>query len=235
MMNIMILLILTLILYGLLFRNFGVMSEEDRKKQEEMLENFLNDMNRNATAGDGNDGKTTKPKVIVIGGGRIFNRARQNKYKKNGSKTPADMEKLGELNEKYLLKTAEKLMVHITEAFSGKKLDLLEKMLTRELFTLFKGKIEAMGDSSYHSVIISFKTLTIGSREVRNSEEHVTFKASMEQINYVEDGEGNVLRGSRDKISEIDESWTFKLNRVADSSAIDWLLETVRNVQEERA
>ena len=59
----------------------------------------------------------------------------------------------------------------------------------------------------YKTVIISIKNKEI--LDVLNYDTKVILKLNMEQVNYVEDKDGNVISGSKDKIDNIEETWTF--------------------------
>ena len=72
----------------------------------------------------------------------------------------------------------------------------------------------------YKTIIISIKNKEI--LDVSNCDTKVVLKLEMEQMNYVEDKDGNVINGSREKVDNIEEIWTFvKKDQM-------WLLDSIK-------
>lgn len=221
-MNIVVLLILTVLLYRLLFSNFGFMSEKDKKRQE-AASNFMKSMNKSPKNVD----------ILIIGDKETFDKMYDNYTKKTKVKVSKTDKRLEEFDEKAFLKISEKAITKISEAFSEKNIEALEKMLTKDLFKIFKEKIDNMHNQIYKSVIVYFKDISIENKKITKKTKVVSLRVKTEQVNYIEDECGNIINGSKDKSSEITELWTFVQNKSANNGvpATVWLLESIDNAQ----
>lgn len=221
-MNIVVLLILTILLYRLLFSNFGFMSEKDKKRQE-AASNFVKSMNKSQKNVD----------IPIIGDKEIFDKMYDNYTKKTKFKISKADKKQEEFDEKAFIKISEKTITKISEAFSEKNAEALEKMLTKDLFKIFKEKIDNMHNQIYKSVIVYFKDISIENKKITKKTKVVSLRVKTEQVNYIEDESGNIINGSKDKPSEITELWTFVQSQSSNNNipVIVWLLESIDNVQ----
>lgn len=222
-MNIIILLVLTILLYRLLFSNFGFMSEKDKKRQEEAVSNFMKNMNKSPENGD----------ILIIGDKETFDKMYNNYKEKIRVKISKTEKKREEFDEKAFIKISEKVITKISEAFSEKNIQALEKMLTKDLFKIFKEKIDNMHNQIYKSVIVYFKDISIENKKITKKSKIVSLRVKTEQVNYIEDESGNIVSGSKDKSSEITELWTFIESQSTDNGVpvVVWLLESIDNVQ----
>lgn len=222
-MNIIILLVLTILLYRLLFSNFGFMSEKDKKRQEEAVSNFMKNMNKSPENGD----------ILIIGDKETFDKMYNNYKEKIRVKISKTEKKHEEFDEKAFIKISEKVITKISEAFSEKNIQALEKMLTKDLFKIFKEKIDNMHNQIYKSVIVYFKDISIENKKITKKSKIVSLRVKTEQVNYIEDESGNIVSGSKDKSSEITELWTFIESQSTDNGVpvVVWLLESIDNVQ----
>lgn len=224
-MNIVFLLVLVIFVYKLLFSNFGLMSDDDKRKSD-AANNFIKNVNNTAT--DNSDNKTEK-KVITIGNTEDFNKIYKNYLNRitNKQKTP---DTKVEFDENKFLKSAEKAIGIIMDAFSEKRLDVLERMLTKDLFQIFKRKIEENLELIYKSVIVAVTEKSIESKVFNKKSRNIVLKITMEQINYVEDVQGELVSGSKSKTFKITEFWTFVQNQSKDLVNDEWLLKSIESM-----
>lgn len=223
-MNIVILLILVVFVYKLLFSNFGLTSDDEKRKQSDIANDFIKSV---TDVNDSNDSEKNKKKVVILGNVDEFNKIYKNylnrisKQKKFSVKT--------EFDENRFLRSAEKAIAMIMEAFSEKRLDVLEKMLTKDLFNVFRKKIENNEDLIYRVVVVSVMDKSIESKIFNKRNKTIVLKITMEQINYVENIQGELVSGSRDKTIRVTELWTFVQNQSKDLTEDIWLLKSVNN------
>lgn len=220
-MNIIILLIAVIFVYKLLFSNFGLTSDEEKRKQNNVANNFI----KNVT--------NTKPnnnskKVIVFGDIEEFNKIYKN-YINRVSKQKTLQDK-DEFDENKFLKSAEKVVGMVIDAFSEKRLDVLEKMLTTDLFQIFKKKIENSVDIIYKSVIVAVTDKKIESKILDKKNKEITVRINTDQINYIENTQGEIINGSKDKIVKVEELWTFVKDQTKNQENDVWLLKSINNV-----
>lgn len=223
-MTIVVLLILVIFIYKLLFSNFGLTSDDEKRKQNDIANNFIKNVTN--TANSNNDGKTKK-KVVVLGNIEEFNKIYKNYLNRTNKQKKADGKV--EFDESKFLKSAEKAIAMVMDAFSEKRLDVLEKMLTKDLFQIFKKRIENSEDLIYKAVVIAITDKTIESKIFNKRNKAITLKVTMDQINYVENTQGELISGSRDKTIRFTELWTFIQNQSKDLADDIWLLKSIDN------
>lgn len=220
-MNIIILLIAVIFVYKLLFSNFGLTSDEEKRKQNNVANNFI----KNVTNTEPNN---NSKKVIVFGDIEEFNKIYKN-YINRVSKQKTLQDK-DEFDENKFLKSAEKVVGMVIDAFSEKRLDVLEKMLTTDLFQIFKKKIENSVDIIYKSVIVTVTDKKIESKILDKKNKEITVRINTDQINYIENTQGEIINGSKDKIVKVEELWTFVKDRTKNQENDVWLLKSINNV-----
>lgn len=223
-MTIVVLLILVIFVYKLLFSNFGLTSDDEKRKQNDIANNFIKNVTN--TANSNNDGKTKK-KVVVLGNIEEFNKIYKNYLNRTNKQKKADGKV--EFDESKFLKSVEKAIAMVMDAFSEKRLDVLEKMLTKDLFQIFKKRIENSEDLIYKAVVIAITDKTIESKIFNKRNKAITLKVTMDQINYVENTQGELISGSRDKTIRVTELWTFIQNQSKDLADDIWLLKSINN------
>lgn len=220
-MNIIILLIAVIFVYKLLFSNFGLTSDEEKRKQNNVANNFI----KNVTNTEPNN---NSKKVIVFGDIEEFNKIYKN-YINRVSKQKTLQDK-DEFDENKFLKSAEKVAGMVIDAFSEKRLDVLEKMLTTDLFQIFKKKIENSVDIIYKSVIVAVTDKKIESKILDKKNKEITVRINTDQINYIENTQGEIINGSKDKIVKVEELWTFVKDQTKNQENDAWLLKSINNV-----
>ena len=220
-MNIIILLIAVIFVYKLLFSNFGLTSDEEKRKQNNVANNFI----KNVTNTEPNN---NSKKVIVFGDIEEFNKIYKN-YINRVSKQKTLQDK-DEFDENKFLKSAEKVVGMVIDAFSEKRLDVLEKMLTTDLFQIFKKKIENSVDIIYKSVIVAVTDKKIESKILDKKNKEITIRINTDQINYIENTQGEIINGSKDKIVKVEELWTFVKDQTKNQENDAWLLKSINNV-----
>lgn len=220
-MNIIILLIAVIFVYKLLFSNFGLTSDEEKRKQNNVANNFI----KNVTNTEPNN---NSKKVIVFGDIEEFNKIYKN-YINRVSKQKTLQDK-DEFDENKFLKSAEKVVGMVIDAFSEKRLDVLEKMLTTDLFQIFKKKIENSVDIIYKSVIVAVTDKKIESKILDKKNKEITVRINTDQINYIENTQGEIINGSKDKIVKVEELWTFVKDQTKNQENDAWLLKSINNV-----
>lgn len=220
-MNIIILLIAVIFVYKLLFSNFGLTSDEEKRKQNNVANNFI----KNVTNTEPNN---NSKKVIVFGDIEEFNKIYKN-YINRVSKQKTLQDK-DEFDENKFLKSAEKVVGMVMDAFSEKRLDVLEKILTTDLFQIFKKKIENSVDIIYKSVIVAVTDKKIESKILDKKNKEITIRINTDQINYIENTQGEIINGSKDKIVKVEELWTFVKDQTKNQENDVWLLKSINNV-----
>ena len=140
------------------------------------------------------------------------------------------MQDKDEFDENKFLKSAEKVAGMVIDAFSEKRLDVLEKMLTTDLFQIFKKKIENSVDIIYKSVIVAVTDKKIESKILDKKNKEITVRINTDQINYIENTQGEIINGSKDKIVKVEELWTFVKDQTKNQENDAWLLKSINNV-----
>ena len=207
-MYILLLLLLTLLIFKTLFSNFGVTTNDDKDRA---IKDFVKKISTN-NAIDGevvNNQKTEKttklPEDIKNNLSNMYNNYINNKKTvEHGTENKPET-----FNRDLFLKSSEKAVVSILNYFSEENLDYLKMLLTEDMYKIFERQIlqNKEKEIKYKTVIISIKNKEI--LDVLNYDTKVILKLNMEQVNYVEDKDGNVISGSKDKIDNIEETWTF--------------------------
>ena len=220
-MYILLLLLLTLLVFKTLFSSFGMTTNDDKNRA-------INDFVKKISTNNAIDGevvnnqkpeKTTKlPDDIKNNLSNIYK-----SYVNNKKSTEQNIENKPEVfNRELFLKSSEKAVVSILNYFSEENLDYLKMLLTEDMYKIFERQIlqNKEKEIKYKTVVISVKNKEI--LDVLNYDTKVVLRLNMEQVNYVEDKEGNVINGSKDKIDNIEETWTFiKKDQM-------WLLDSIQ-------
>jgi predicted lipid-binding transport protein (Tim44 family) len=96
------------------------------------------------------------------------------------------------------------------------------------MFNIFKQNIElsTQRGENYKTIIVSFLERQIVDKKlsVERGVNYVSVRMKIEQMNYVENEQGVVIRGSKDDIQIIEEMWTFEL---MDRKENVWVLTSV--------
>jgi len=130
-------------------------------------------------------------------------------------------------NKDKFLNGAEKAVEMINEAFSNKDLNTLQEIISNDLFNSIHDKMEKLASEnrelSTHLISILLKKITnigIGSEKI-----FIDVFFDMEQINFVQDKNGEVVLGSKKQIDEVKEVWRF--SRIIKSESNFWTVESI--------
>lgn len=221
-MYILLLCLLTLLIFKTLFSSFGVTTNDDKDRA---IKDFVkkistdNTVNGEVVSGQKYDNKTKKlPEDIKNNLTNIYN----NYINKKDSKQENVENKPGAFNKEYFLKSSEKAAVSILSYFSEENVECLKMLLTDDMYKIFEKQILQNKERGikYKTVIISIKNKEI--LDISNFDSKVAIKFEMEQVNYIENSEGNVIKGSKDKAENIEEIWTFIKKEQM------WLLDSIK-------
>lgn len=210
-----LLILLVILIFKLLFKNFGFLSEEEYKKKKEAVERFIGEEN-NCSSGDCTNNLTNNSSVFK----RTLKIVPVNEVNKKNKE---------EFDDNIFLKSAEKAIIMITEAFSNKNLELLEKFSTKEMFLKFKTSVDqAIVDKiSFKTAIIFFKEKSILKKFFPLNMKKIFVKINTDQINYIENENNIVTEGSKNKIQNVSEIWEFIQN---DKNINFWFLNSIEEV-----
>lgn len=226
MMDILFFLFITIFFIFKLKNVFGTRNE-DNNIRKKTIEEFLK---KNIKGKNGYvDVLDTNAKVIDIN-----NQLNQiNKNIKISLEIPDNIKK--ELvkinfNENNFLKGSENAVEMINEAFSNKDIDTLKSLLSKNIFDNFKQQIQELESKNrvLKSSLISFISSKIENIFIKNKVIFIDVIFEMEQINFVEDKDGNIIMGDRKRIEKIKEKWTFE--RKNDSKTNFWIVDNIENI-----
>jgi hypothetical protein len=213
---------MTLILYKVLFKKFGFLSSSGQEKREEAVTNFVKKIT-------GKDSVEVK-KLVIIGDREVLEEIYDSRDDRGI--TLENEVKIAQKSDKFdesaFLKASERAIVTILDAFSAKRIDILEKLLEKDLFETFKEKIKTIGESTFKIVVVSFGEKSIFEKITRTKSDEVSvvrLRVAMEQIDYVEDRDRKVVLGSKDRIRRVLEEWTFTKSQ--NEKKVFWLLKSL--------
>ncbi len=134
-------------------------------------------------------------------------------------------------NQDNFLKGAESAVEMINEAFSNKDIDTLKNLLSKDIFNDFKKKID---DLTSHDKILKSSLISIQSKKIDNitvKDDKILIEVSlkMEQINFVENKDKQVVMGDKKRIDTVKEKWTFE--RDIKSKANFWIVNNISNLE----
>lgn len=112
------------------------------------------------------------------------------------------------------LKGAELTFETVIEAYSKGKKNRLKFLLNDEIYADFVADIDKYEANSQHAkaTLVSLDEPEIVDVELNGKIAHITLEFTSEQINYVEDADGDVVEGSKSRIERTTDSWTFERN-----------------------
>ncbi len=201
-MYILVLLLMTVLIFKILFNNFGFMPNGEDKKKDEAINCFIKNISSNST-------KTTQ-NTINSNNKKFFENIYENYTNRIKNISNKNNKKEG-FDEELFKKTSEKAVITILDAFNNKDLKILEQMLTKDMLAIFNKNIKEMEEKqiNYKTVVISFDEISILEKNFESNPNCIKVALKMKQINYAEDNEKNVVLGSKDKVGDIGEIWTF--------------------------
>lgn len=217
MMYIVFLLILTVILFKILFNTFGFTTTQDINKRDEAIKKFIGSISTSNK--QEKESNTVKEEDI------IFFKDIYKNYTEKKEETKTQENNTNLFDEQKFLKLSEKAVVAILNSFSTNKLSELKELLTPKMFDVFEKNIleNQKQDMFCKTVIVSINEKTILEKVVSDCFSSIKLSLKMQQINYVENSKGEVLSGSKDKVNNIGEIWTF----IKTSNDKYWLLDSI--------
>lgn len=226
MIDIVVFFVITVFIILKLKSVLGTRNDTDNVRQKTLDEFFKNQMNKN-------NNKDNNDKIIDITNQINKNKDDKNKNLELDIKVDDNVEKeLKKINfdEKKFLKGAENAVEMVNEAFSNKDLDTLKELLVAKLFNNFKKQIEELNNQNriLKSSLISFLSKKIEDIKIINKNICINMLFEMEQINFVEDQDGNIIMGNKKQIQKVKEKWTFE-KKVGDKTNF-WIIKNIENI-----
>ena len=224
MIDIVVFFVITLFIILKLKSVLGTRNDTDNVRQKTLDEFFKNQMNKNSV-------KSNNAEIIDI----------TNQINKNNQNTILELDvevddnvkkELKKINfdEKKFLKGAENAVEMINEAFSNKDLETLQELLSTKLYNNFKKQIEELNNQNriLKSSLISFLSKKIEDIKIINKNICINMLFEMEQINFIEDQDGNIIKGNKKQIQKVKEKWTFE-KKVGDKTNF-WIIKNIENI-----
>lgn len=226
MIDIVVFFVITVFIILKLKSVLGTRNDTDNVRQKTLDEFFKNQMNKN-------NNKDNNAKIIDITNQINKNKDDKNKNLELDIEIDNNVEKeLKKINfdEKKFLKGAENAVEMVNEAFSNKDLDTLKELLVAKLFNNFKKQIEELNNQNriLKSSLISFLSKKIEDIKIINKNICINMLFEMEQINFVEDQDGNIIMGNKKQIQKVKEKWTFE-KKVGDKTNF-WIIKNIENI-----
>ncbi len=226
MIDIVVFFVITVFIILKLKSVLGTRNDTDNVRQKTLDEFFKNQMNKN-------NNKDNNAKIIDI-----TNQINKNKDDKNKNleldievddNVKKELKKIN-FDEKKFLKGAENAVEMVNEAFSNKDLETLQELLSTKLYNNFKKQIEELNNQNriLKSSLISFLSKKIENIKIVNKNICIDMIFDMEQINFVEDQDGNIIMGNKKQIQKVKEKWTFE-KKVGDKTNF-WIIKNIENI-----
>lgn len=228
-MDIVFLIIFTAVIIFKLKSVLGTRNDNDNIRQktlEEFFKNKIDEANKTKTSQ-----QTSDAKIIDITD-QITKNNKSTEFKLNidvADNVKKELEKIN-FNEDKFLKGAENAVEMINDSFSNKDLETLKELLTTQVYNNFKKQIDELNNQNriLKSSLISFLSNKIDNIVVKNKNINIDVLFEMEQINFVEDKDGNIIMGSKKKIQKVKEKWTFE-KKTGDKTNF-WLIKNIENI-----
>lgn len=228
-MDIVFLIIFTAVIIFKLKSVLGTRNDNDNIRQktlEEFFKNKIDEANKAKTFQ-----QTSDAKIIDITD-QITKNNKSTEFKLNidvADNVKKELEKIN-FNEDKFLKGAENAVEMINDSFSNKDLETLKELLTTQVYNNFKKQIDELNNQNriLKSSLISFLSNKIDNIVVKNKNINIDVLFEMEQINFVEDKDGNIIMGSKKKIQKVKEKWTFE-KKTGDKTNF-WLIKNIENI-----
>ena len=184
------------VIFKFLFNSFGNISEKDIDERNRILNNLSRMMNGN------------KSEEIVIKEVSVDHVDKNN-----------DM---SEKNE--FINTSKKVIETVNLALSNNDEKTLSGLLTESLFAIFKKNIDEnlKNNRVFKTIVVSFDKIDVFSINMKT----MNVRVVMNQINYIQDNEGNFISGDKSKVVKVMENWEFVRNSDK-SRTIPWLINNI--------
>ena len=196
-MYILILLLIVVVIFKFLFSNFGNLNERDISERDKILDQLSRMMN--------NGGQNE----III--------------KDVSADNNTDDRREIDINNE-LINTAKKVVETVNLALSNNDEKVLSELLTKDLFMIFKKNIDenVINNRVFKTIVVSFEDVVISSINMNS----MNVKVVMNQINYIQDNNGNFLGGDKSKIVKVVENWEFVKN-TDKTGLVPWLINNI--------
>ena len=183
-MTIFFLLLFVLLIFIFFFNSFGHINEKDISERDKILQQLSKMMNTDNTK----DGTIKKICVISV------NETEQNKINQ----------------EIDFINTTKKVVEAVNSAFSNNDENALSGLLSDNLFFIFKQNIDEnlRNNRFLKTIVVSFDEVII----INNNVNSINIKVVMNQINYIQDKDGNFISGDKSKVVKVAEIWEFVRN-----------------------
>lgn len=196
-MYILILLLIVVVIFKFLFSNFGNLNERDINERDKILDQLS----------------------------RIMNNGGQNEIiikDVNPNDNVNDGREIDINNE--LINTAKKVIETVNLALSDNDEKVLSELLTKDLFVIFKKNIDEnmINNRVFKTIVVSFEDVVISGINMNS----MNVKVVMNQINYIQDNNGNFLSGDKSKIVKVVENWEFVKN-TDKTGLVPWLINNI--------
>ncbi len=134
-------------------------------------------------------------------------------------------------NQDNFLKGVESAVEMINEAFSNKDIDTLKNLLSSDIFNSFEKKID---DLTSHGKVLKSSLISIQSKKIDNitakdNKILIDVLLEMEQINFIENMEKQVVMGDKKRIDIVKEKWTFERN--IKSKTNFWIVNNISSLE----
>lgn len=133
-------------------------------------------------------------------------------------------------NEKNFLIGVESAIEMVNEAFSNKDLITLQKLLSQNVYNNFKKQIDILTEQNkfLKTSLISIKEKNIKEILSVSNMIKISVYVEMEQINFIENEKHEVIFGSKKKIENMKEIWTFE--RDINSKENFWIIDNINSI-----
>lgn len=116
------------------------------------------------------------------------------------------------ISAEFFLDGAKMAFEMVVKAFADADLDTLKNLLSEKIYQNFSTAINDRKSQSQTLVtnIISIENAEIISVLRSGNKASIAMKISSKQINYITDAAGEIIKGSKTQIAEINDIWTFE-------------------------
>jgi len=114
-------------------------------------------------------------------------------------------------DENVFLKGAETAVELVSDSLSSQDFITLQKLLSDKMFLVFKKQVDDLSarGQAFKVSLVSVLSKKIVNIELRDAVLVINVLFETEQINFIEDKDGTVLRGNKKKINKTLQQWTF--------------------------
>ena len=213
MMYIFLLLVVTILVFRVLFRKFGFTTTQDAMEKDEAIRRFIKEIGGNEVKGYSNESGGEDIK--------FFREIYSNYSKKNKT----EKGKVNIFDDEIFLKLSEKAIVSILDAFSRNDMQTLKELLSPEMYSVFEKNIlkNKQNDMFCKTVIVSIVDKKILNKTIGGGYNSISLLVDTQQINYIENSNGEVISGSKNRINKVKEVWNF----VKTDNDNYWLLNSI--------